>query len=240
MKSEPCPCSGSFRSWRARIRSSPPQTFAAFLQKRRGLSSPLVLWRGISSSSVARNVIATAERALMNSHEDKDRDQLTGLPNLRAFEAALKRELQAQRQEGGNFVVLRIDMDWFRRINDSLGVSSGDSYLREVATQLQRNIQSTDSLTRTGANEFAVLLRQMTLETATRCAHRFVERTRESSVVPQDLRCTLSIGGVVCRASDAATPEALFRQAGALLGAKAPKLPDGSTVRIEYFRPDVV
>ncbi len=86
-------------------------------------------------------------------------DELTGLVNRRGFNLHLKRELSAARRRGqGGGVLVMIDLDGFKAINDTHGHLAGDSYLRQVARLLQANVRQHDVVARLGGDEFALLL----------------------------------------------------------------------------------
>lgn len=85
-------------------------------------------------------------------------DELTRLPNRRAFERGLSRELERARRGGTRLVVGLFDVDHFKSFNDRHGHAVGDVVLREVARRLQAAFRETDLVTRWGGEEFAVLL----------------------------------------------------------------------------------
>jgi diguanylate cyclase (GGDEF)-like protein len=82
-----------------------------------------------------------------------ERDFLTGLPNTRAFEAAIARRLEA----GTPFALLLGDMDGLKTINDSLGHAEGNDALRRLAVMLGSSLRPEDEVARVGGDEFAVL-----------------------------------------------------------------------------------
>jgi diguanylate cyclase (GGDEF)-like protein len=89
-------------------------------------------------------------------------DELTGLANRRGFATAFDRELALARRDanyGG--VLVMIDLDGFKAINDKWGHQAGDAYLRIVAEVLQDGVRSTDIVARLGGDEFALLLSRM-------------------------------------------------------------------------------
>ncbi|MCW2247436.1 diguanylate cyclase (GGDEF)-like protein [Azospirillum fermentarium] len=86
-------------------------------------------------------------------------DELTGLVNRRGFYSHFRRELAAaQRDPAAAGVLVMIDLDGFKAINDTHGHPAGDAYLRAVAHALRTHVRSQDVVGRLGGDEFAVLL----------------------------------------------------------------------------------
>ena len=85
-------------------------------------------------------------------------DDLTGLPNRRAFEERLAFEFSMARRKNRDLSVVLLDADDFKRINDQLGHPGGDSVLQQLASVLQGTTRLTDLAVRFGGEEFAVIL----------------------------------------------------------------------------------
>ena len=113
--------------------------------------------------------IGLAEHASMH-------DALTGLPNRRVFVARLESALAQAKIAAGRFAVLVIDLDDFKRINDTLGHAAGDALLQSVARQLQANVRGGDTLARLGGDEFAAILPDMPDRAAAERVIRKLER----------------------------------------------------------------
>jgi len=103
-------------------------------------------------------------------------DPLTGLGNRRALDSALRRHIEQARRYGKPLSVLLCDLDYFKRINDSLGHATGDEVLMLVSERLQHEIRASDLGFRYGGEEFAVLLPHTDCE----CAMSVAERLRAS------------------------------------------------------------
>ncbi len=85
-------------------------------------------------------------------------DELTGLLNRRGFEGALHHALAATGRYEDHGVLVYVDLDGFKPINDTYGHAAGDEVLRQVARILLENVRQTDYVGRLGGDEFAVLL----------------------------------------------------------------------------------
>ena len=99
-------------------------------------------------------------------------DQLTGLPNRRAWEEALQRELSRAERAGNPVCVAVIDLDEFKRFNDEHGHQAGDALLAEAAGAWQRQLRASDLLARYGGEEFAAVIPAWPLATAVAIVER--------------------------------------------------------------------
>ena len=106
-------------------------------------------------------------------------DALTGLPNRTLFQKALDDALVKAESSRGNFTVLMLDLDEFKRTNDALGHDAGDALLVEFSARLRAAVRSDDMVARLGGDEFAVLLREVgrtdQVEAAVACILRSLE-----------------------------------------------------------------
>lgn len=95
-------------------------------------------------------------------------DELTGLPNRRAFESYMTRELTRARRQNGGGVLGYLDLDGFKAINDAHGHAAGDAALLHVAQHLRQAARATDFIARLHGDEFAIVLPEMALAAAQR------------------------------------------------------------------------
>jgi len=124
------------------------------------------------------------------------RDPLTALYNRRQLEEGLHREVLRARRVGGSVGVMAIDVDHFKRVNDTLGHEVGDSALRGVAEELASCVREEDIACRAGGEEFVIIL-PGTGKTALRSRAEAVRRTIEQARIQAgdgSLRLTVSIG----------------------------------------------
>jgi diguanylate cyclase (GGDEF)-like protein len=109
-------------------------------------------------------------------------DELTGLSNRRGFFADLKKQLaRARRNPAARGVLMLVDIDGFKQVNDCLGHLVGDAYLRRVAELLTGCVRETDSVARLGGDEFAVLLTDTDEANGRRRAAEIAQRLNEAS-----------------------------------------------------------
>lgn len=110
-------------------------------------------------------------------------DELTGLLNRRGFNAQFRRALAAQRRSGAaGGVLVMIDLDGFKGINDTHGHQAGDAYLRQVARLLAARVRDHDVVARLGGDEFAILLNGTDVETAETRAHELAEAAQTEAL----------------------------------------------------------
>jgi len=124
-------------------------------------------------------------------------DGLTGLINRREFENRINDALVAARADPGlNHVLMYLDLDQFKVVNDTCGHPAGDRLLKQVTSIVQTRIRTTDTLARLGGDEFGVLLADCTLETAGRIAENLRQAIRDFRFVWQDrvMNVGVSIG----------------------------------------------
>jgi diguanylate cyclase (GGDEF)-like protein/PAS domain S-box-containing protein len=124
-------------------------------------------------------------------------DALTGLINRREFENRLTEALLAARENPSlRHVLLYLDLDQFKVVNDTCGHQAGDRLLKQLTSVVQTRIRTTDVLARLGGDEFGVLLSDCTLDTAHRIAENLRQAIRDFRFVWEDrvMNVGVSIG----------------------------------------------
>lgn len=106
------------------------------------------------------------------------RDALTGLPNRHFIQDEAQRVLDRAREHEESAAFIFIDLDHFKRINDSHGHTAGDELIRQVAHRLTTALRRADSIGRLGGDEFVVVLENTDRTTCERVAERLLERLR--------------------------------------------------------------
>ena len=128
---------------------SGPGRFEAWVETATSLALTLV---------VILRVRGQADRLKAALAEQASTDPLTGLSNRRAFDAALEREVARQRRTRAPLSLLAVDVDHFKKINDTWGHAAGDDTLAALGDLLPRLVRASDTVSRVGGEEFGVLL----------------------------------------------------------------------------------
>jgi diguanylate cyclase (GGDEF)-like protein len=161
-------------------------------------------------------------------------DVLTGLPNRMLLNDRISQAIALAPRHKKKVVVFCLDLDRFKRINDSFGHSTGDKLLQSVAKRLLDCVRGSDTVSRTGGDEFVVLLSevQRTID-ASITARRMLDAVAEIHSIDQhDLHVTSSIG-ISIYPHDGFAAETLIKNADAAMG-RAKK--DGGKA-FQFFAP---
>jgi diguanylate cyclase (GGDEF)-like protein len=127
-------------------------------------------------------------------------DALTGVRNRSTFDESLEREISLSQRYRQDISLLVIDIDFFKKVNDTYGHSAGDEVLKEVAATIQHNIRTTDMLFRYGGEEFVVLLTNSDCDDSSVIADRILESVREINMDVAEQKMDLSVSiGLACR-----------------------------------------
>ena len=167
----------------------------------------------IGAVIVFRDVSMARKLALDMAHLAQH-DVLTGLPNRVLLKERLNRAILLAKRNRTALAVLFLDLDGFKRINDSLGHAIGDSLLQSVAARLSAGLRESDTVSRLGGDEFVILLTAIARpEHAAMKAERLLTKIRRDHTVGEhQLRITASIG-ISTYPDDGADAEALLTDA---------------------------
>lgn len=168
------------------------------------------------------------QQALQESVEHIKRlantDQLTGISNRRAFETIAQHEIAIAMRYSQSLSLLILDIDYFKRINDTYGHESGDDTLKAFAEFCSNVIRESDTLCRIGGEEFAVLLPMTKLSDACTLAERLREGIARYPFYLQsqdkDIPVTVSIGVSKLIKTDKSINDVVARADTALYEAK--------------------
>lgn len=164
--------------------------------------------------------VAERKRAEEHAYQLATRDPLTGLLNRRYLTEELERAVQDARRQKEMLALLFLDLDRFKRINDTLGHETGDAVLVEAARRIEGSLRSVDLVARLGGDEFVVLVRHVK---QVPCEHldTIVTKIRNAIARPffvgDQMVATSTSIGVALYPKDGSTPAELMRQADAAM-----------------------
>ena len=175
----------------------------------------------VQAFSPDRGLIATLFEDITESRKSEQQiqkmayfDTLTGLPNRALFYDRINQAIALANRDKANPAVLFLDLDHFKNINDTLGHSTGDQLLIEVARRLSQHIRSCDTLARLGGDEFVVVITQLGKQLDATC---FAQKLIDSFLAPfhimgNELHITVSIG-IALFPNDGSNAETLIKHA---------------------------
>lgn len=148
-------------------------------------------------------------------------DELTGLANRRQGFSAAEQALARHRRHGGAAVLVVLDVDRFKQVNDRYGHPAGDQILRRVATTLRQCCRVTDTPARYAGDEFVLVLPDTTMQGAIEMTNRFRQcLAAEVFECAPGLRCTVSLGAAEAHAEMADVEDWVQQADAALYNAK--------------------
>ncbi len=168
--------------------------------------------------------IVELRRSLESVRREAHTDALTGIANRRSFDDRLKAALRETKETGETLSLLMIDIDYFKKFNDSFGHQLGDKVLQLVARILKTSIKGRDTVARYGGEEFAVILPATRLSGAATLADQIREAVASRHIIQKRTgedfgTITLSVGAANLRSADSG--ESLIKRADeALYAAK--------------------
>jgi diguanylate cyclase (GGDEF)-like protein len=152
------------------------------------------------------------------AHRLAEHDMLTGVLSRRAIVARLRSAFVVARAQERPLAVLFLDLDHFKRVNDSYGHRAGDQCLRAVIAPIATELRQGDALGRYGGEEFLVVLPGATVANAEGVAERIRRRVEEMPMLISGVRVGLTLSiGVATLEPDVATPDDLIERADAAL-----------------------
>lgn len=164
------------------------QVLAAPTRYRNNANGAVVLWRDVERGAwsdddrlligdIANQVGITIEQHTHHEHvlRISRTDALTGLLNRGAYIDSLRRFLSRLTREGGQGVLMYVDLDNFKQVNDTRGHQAGDEVLVGVRDVLIEHTRPTDLVARLGGDEFAIWLNRADLTTAKKRANQFLD-----------------------------------------------------------------
>ena len=141
-------------------------------------------------------------------------DALTGLANRRLFKNRLAKSIKSAQRTRSTLALMFLDMDQFKRINDSMGHDAGDLLLQEVARRLSNCVRDRDTVSRIGGDEFTILLTDVnhTSDVLTVAEKLLEALSRPIRIKGQDITTSVSIG-ITLTPQDSSDPNTLMKNA---------------------------
>lgn len=168
--------------------------------------APVAGDREIATLGVAFNRMADELKARART------DELTALPNFRAFRERIDAELDRAERYPERFGVLVLDLDRFKKYNDTFGHQAGNEALRRVSATIRETVRAVDFPARYGGEEFAVVVPQIDPESLAVIAERIRAAIEALPAPPDGAQLTVSIGSATYP-DDARDRDALFHAA---------------------------
>jgi diguanylate cyclase len=183
------------------------------IEAERGRHAEAEIERLKSQLKATENVTDSLRERLRQEHEQAIKDPLTGLFNRIAYEERLQQEYKRWKRYKRPSSLVVIDVDHFKRVNDTYGHNAGDRVLMSLAELFQRHIRTTDLLVRFGGEEFVIVASETTAEEALMLAEKLRKTVDlcnfyyEGRLVPVTISCGVS------SLRDSDTPEQVFKRA---------------------------
>ncbi|MDD5030303.1 MAG: GGDEF domain-containing protein [Rhodoferax sp.] len=170
----------------------------------------LLIHSGQTLPDPSDNATAYLQSVINKLGELSLKDPLTGLANRRYFQNVLMREIEMVARSGEQALLLMLDIDHFKNVNDSHGHPMGDVVLQAVAKALTACVRPMDTVARFGGEEFVIILPSCQGHYGQQVAERLREAVSALSIAMADgeqLKVTISIGGAYAPRWVRSTPE---------------------------------
>lgn len=181
-------------------------TFVSVLVKDRALleSTLLYFWFGFAISNfivyMLSEYLIKINWTIERLQKEATKDYLTGLNNVRCFDSSFNELLKRAKENDESVGLLIIDIDFFKKVNDTYGHAAGDSVLKQLSETLASSIRDFDVVARIGGEEFGVILRDCSAKRSSEIAERIRRRVESQDFVLScgtHIKITLSIGVAV-------------------------------------------
>ncbi len=176
-------------------------------------TSEMVIDRGFNFLVSARDITEKKE-AEQVIWQQANFDTLTGLPNRRMFYNRLEQEIKKSHRSGLPMVLLLLDLDHFKEVNDTLGHAQGDALLVEVARRIVECVRESDTIARLGGDEFTVILSEMEdVNSVERIAQNIIECLAVPFQLLQEIAYVSASVGITLYPNDAQDIDSLMKNA---------------------------
>lgn len=190
--------SGLIYNYREVVRTGVPFTCEVFIDD----DMIRATWLNVQVVKLGDGIAITSrdvtERRRLTDHVHRlaHYDQLTGLPNRTLLQDRLQQAIARAQRHSQKVAVFMVDVDHFKRINDSLGHAHGDALLSAVAERLLSAVRETDTVARMGGDEFVVVMPEIhSLEDVRRCGSKLLQSASQPVIIGnRAVNITLSAG----------------------------------------------
>ena len=166
-------------------------------------------------------IVADLEEARLNAEKLARYDALTGVLSRHAILAALDVEVERIKRHNGSLACLMLDLDRFKKINDTYGHQFGDEVLHRIAQLISEHCRTSDHFGRYGGEEFLLVLPETGIDGAMKFAERVRGAVAEKHLDRNEERITLSIGVTEWHKDDGSSSTLIAEADRALFEAKA-------------------
>jgi len=164
-----------------------------------GFLLSIILWRYNYTNIIQKRRIETQQKQL---EQMAYYDPLTDLPNRRLLEKLIKREFSLVQRYEHETVIVILDIDDFKMINDTYGHPVGDNVLRQLADLLKNNVREADTVARFGGEEFIILMPNTSMKEGYDLAERLRKLIMEKRFTIESISLQITSSFGVCSMHD--------------------------------------
>lgn len=177
----------------------------------------LLISIGLITTVIIKISLKTTQR-LKDAHENlthlANHDVLTGLANRRLFDELLEQTIHSARRDNISSAMLYLDLDGFKKVNDTYGHYNGDQLLVTVAERLKDSIREADTIARIGGDEFTILLRNTSSHSDIKTTVEKIQTALEQPIKLSDNKVKISASiGITMIPQDGTDPDILLTNA---------------------------
>ena len=150
----------------------------------------------MTETAVAQRMLYEITEEALTLEETSQRDGLTGLFNRAYFDEQISQEIQRARRYEWSTALIMLDIDFFKKVNDTYGHPGGDAVLKELALILNRQLRGTDIICRYGGEEFSIILPQIERKMMPHICRRLLDTVECTPVTYESskIKITISMG----------------------------------------------
>lgn len=198
------------------------QLLAEIMQETKKVQSSVLSYRNDliaarAEAEMAQSQINQLETQLQEMNEKVHEDHLTGILNRRGFDNAYQREVSYATRNHTPLCFALLDIDNFKRLNDTHGHHVGDSALRHLVSAVKETVRMEDVVSRYGGEEFAILLPNTTLMEATQAISRIRRYMTKKFFLHDNNRLLITFSAGVAQFQPGESQEDIFKRADAAL-----------------------